>query len=135
MVQVILLVWERLDSICAERLTPVLLSTARHLPRLGVLRLSSEVEEQWGHMSRATVARLLNKHRSRKRRLPQKGPQRANQLKREVPMKRIAWDTADAGHFEVDLVSPYLMEKTVVEGAGSSSISGPSAPHHRRTCT
>lgn len=103
-VPVILLVWESLDYICAERLTPVLLSTARHLQRLGVLRLTGGVEEQLGHISRATVARILSKHRSRKQRLPQKGPQRANQLKREVPMKRIPWNTVEAGHFEVDLV-------------------------------
>ncbi len=32
------------------------------------------------------------------------GTQRANQLKRAVPMKRIAWDTVEAGHFEVELV-------------------------------
>src|ERR1700721_1573862 len=37
--QVIICVWESLDYICAERLTPVLLSTARHLQRFGVLRL------------------------------------------------------------------------------------------------
>jgi len=103
-VQVILLIWETLDYICAERLTPVLLSTARHLHRLKVLRLTAEGEDQLSHISRATVARILSKYRSRTRRLPQKGPQRANQLKREVPMKRIAWDTVEAGHFEVDLV-------------------------------
>lgn len=44
--QVILLVWESLDSVCAERLTPVLLSTAQHLARFGSVRLSSEVEQQ-----------------------------------------------------------------------------------------
>jgi hypothetical protein len=102
--QVILVLWETLDYICAERLTPVLLLTARHLRRLDMLRLTAEVEEQLRRISRATVARILSKHRSRKRRLPQKGPQRANQLKREVPMKRIAWDSHEPGHFEVDLV-------------------------------
>jgi hypothetical protein len=33
--QVILLVWESLDYVCAERLTPVLLATAQHLARFG----------------------------------------------------------------------------------------------------
>lgn len=103
--QLILLVWESLDYICAERLTPVLLSTARHLQRFGVLPLTGEVESQLSSISRATVARILSKHRSRQQRLPQKGQQRANQLKREIPTKRIAWDTSEPGHFEVDLVS------------------------------
>lgn len=102
--QVIICVWESLDYICAERLTPVLVPTARQLQRFGVLRLEAEVEEQLGRISRATVARLLSKHRSSQRRLPRKGPQRANQVSREVPMKRIPWDTTEPGHFEVDLV-------------------------------
>ena len=44
--QVILVVWESLDYVCAERLTPVLLATAQHLARFGSVHLSHEVEEQ-----------------------------------------------------------------------------------------
>jgi hypothetical protein len=102
--QVILVVWESLDYVCAERLTPVLLETAQHLARFGSVRLTSEVEQHLGQISEATVTRLLRKHRSCKQRLPRKGPERANQLRKEVPMKRIPWDTSEPGHFEVDLV-------------------------------
>lgn len=102
--QVILAVWESLDYVCAERLTPVLLSTAQHLARFGSVHLSHEVEEQLGQISEATVTRLLRRHRSRKQRLPQKGPERANQVRKPVPMKRIPWQTREPGHFEVDLV-------------------------------
>lgn len=102
--QVILLVWESLDYVCAERLTPVLLSTAQHLARFGSVRLSREVEQQLGQISEATVTRLLRKHRHRKQHLPRKGPERANQVRKEIPMKRIAWDISEPGHFEVDVV-------------------------------
>jgi len=102
--QVILVVWESLDYVCAERLTPVLLATAQHLAGFSSLSLSHEVQEQLGQISEATVTRLLRKHRSRKQPLPRKGPERANQLRKEVPTKRIAWDTTEPGHFEVDLV-------------------------------
>jgi hypothetical protein len=102
--QVILLVWESLDYVCAERLTPVLLPTARHLAHFGSVQLSSEIEPQLGQISEATVRRLLRKHRSHKQHLPRKGPERANQLRKEVPMKRIPWDTREPGHLEVDLV-------------------------------
>ena len=102
--QVILLVWESLDYVCAERLTPVLAQTARHLARFGSLRLTHEVEQQLGQISEATVTRLLRQHRSRKERLPRKGPERANQVRKEVPMKRIPWETTEPGHCEVDLV-------------------------------
>jgi hypothetical protein len=102
--QVILVVWESLDYVCAQGLTPLLLAMAQQLAGFGSVRLTSEVEQQLGQISEAPVRRLLRKQRSRKRRLPRKGPERANQGRKEVPLKRIAWETADAGHFEVDLV-------------------------------
>ena len=36
--------------------------------------------------------------------MPQKGPERANQALRTVPMTQIAWDIPEPGHFETDLV-------------------------------
>ena len=102
--EVILRVWESLDYICAQRLTPTLVKTAAHLATFGVVVLTAEVESQLARISVATVERLLRKHRSRKARLPRPGPRRANQVTKGVPMKRIAWDIREPGHFEVDLV-------------------------------
>lgn len=47
----------------------------------------------------------LTRYGSRKQRLPQKGPERANQVRKPVLMMRIPWETCDPGHFEVDVVS------------------------------
>jgi hypothetical protein len=80
--RVVLRVWESLDYVCAERLTPVLYSTAQHLARFGVLSLTPDLEKALQRISRASVERMLRKNRSRKARLPQKGPERANQLTR-----------------------------------------------------
>jgi len=102
--RVVLRVWESLDYICAERLTPSLLKTAQHLARFGVLSLTAAVEGQLATISCATVQRMLRKNRSRKTRLPRKGPERANQVTKGVPMGRIPWDMQQPGHFEVDLV-------------------------------
>jgi len=102
--EVILRVWESLDYICAQRLTPTLVKTAAHLATFGVVVLTAEVESQLARISVATVERLLRKHRSRKAGLPRPGPRRANQVTKGVPMKRIAWDIREPGHFEVDLV-------------------------------
>jgi hypothetical protein len=102
--RVVLQVWESLDYICAERLTPSLPSMAQHLAGFGVCRLTPEIEEQLATISCATVERMLRKNRSRKTRLPRKGPERANQVTKGVPMGRIPWDTQQPGHFEVDLV-------------------------------
>jgi hypothetical protein len=56
-------------------------------------------------MSLSTVHRLsADWQRDIPRRLPRGGPERANQVLREVPMKRLAWDESQPGHFEVDLV-------------------------------
>lgn len=102
--RVVLRVWESLDYICAERLTPSLLRTAKHLASFGSLVLTAEIESQLATISPATVQRLLRKNRARKARLPRTGPHRANQLTKGVPMGRIPWDTPDPGHFETDLV-------------------------------
>jgi hypothetical protein len=102
--QVIVRVWESRDYLCAERLTPGLLKMAQHLAGFEPLGLTSQVQEQLATISRATVARILRKYRSRVRRLPQKGAERANSATKGVPMGRIAWDMAEPGHFEVDLV-------------------------------
>jgi len=102
--EVIVHIWESLDYICAERLTPVLPTMAQHLARFGVLKLTEEIEEQLQTISRATVSRILRRVRSRHRRLPQKGAERANQVTKGVPMGRIAWQTSEPGHCEVDLV-------------------------------
>lgn len=102
--RVIVRVWESRDYICAERLTPGLLAMAQHLARFEPLGLTTQVERQLASISRATVARILRKYRSRVRRLPQKGAERANAATKGVPMGRIPWDTGEPGHFEVDLV-------------------------------
>jgi hypothetical protein len=104
--EVIVQVWESLDYICAERLTPVLLTTAHHLARFAVVKLSGEIEEQLQTISRATVSRILRRFRSRRRRLPQKGAERANQVTKGVPMGRLAWDLTEPG-----------------QGAGGSGVS------------
>jgi hypothetical protein len=102
--RVVLRVWESLDYVCAERLTPSLLRMAQHLAGFGVLSLSAAIEAQLSTISCATVQRLLRKNRARKTRLPRKGPERANQVTKGVPMGRIPWDIHEPGHFEVDLV-------------------------------
>jgi len=57
--QVLLVVWESLDYVCVELLTPVLLATAQHLARFPSVRLSSEVVQQLGQRSFATLTRRL----------------------------------------------------------------------------
>jgi hypothetical protein len=102
--RVVLRVWESLDYICAERLTPSLVRIARHLGGFGSLTLTAEVESQLATISPATVERILRKNRARKAGLPRSGPYRANQVTKGVPMGRIPWDTREPGHFETDLV-------------------------------
>jgi hypothetical protein len=101
---VIRVVWESEDYICAERLTPGLLPMAQHLARFGELRLNGQIERQLGQVSEATVQRLLRRFRQDTTRLPRRGPVPANRLAREIPMGRIPWETSEPGHFETDLV-------------------------------
>jgi len=101
---VIRVVWESLDYLCAERLTPALVPTAQHLAGFGELRLTAEVEQQLAQISRATVQRVLGRFRQDTPRLPRRGPEQANRVRQQVPMRRIPWDTTEPGHLETDLV-------------------------------
>lgn len=101
---VIRVVWESLDYIGAERLTPALLPMAEHLVQLDELHLSPEVAAHRGRISCSTVQRILTRLRQDTPRLPRRGPEQANKLRAAVPMERIPWNTAEPGYFEVDLV-------------------------------
>jgi transposase InsO family protein len=98
------LIWETLDYICAERLTPALLSTAHHLARHGELALSDEVLAQLDQISIATVQRRLSRFTQDTPRLPRKGLDRTNLIAKAIPMRTIPWNQTEPGHFEVDLV-------------------------------
>jgi hypothetical protein len=95
---------ESLDYVCAERLTPALEWMAEHLSSHDELETSPELLEQLGQISVSTVRRRMERLKQDQRQLPRKGPERANQATRGVPMKRIAWDEPEPGHFETDLV-------------------------------
>jgi len=95
---------ESLDYICPQRLTPNLVWMAEHLAAHGELRLSPGLLPQLDRISVSTVGRMLARVRQDQPRLPRKGPERANRATRGVPMKRIPWNEAQPGHFEVDLV-------------------------------
>jgi hypothetical protein len=97
-------VWESLDYVCAERLTPALLYTAQQLARWEELALTPEVEAALGAISRATVQRLLRRFQQDTPKLPRRKPQPPNHLSREVPMGRLSWETEVPGSFETDLV-------------------------------
>jgi hypothetical protein len=95
---------ESLDYICAERLTPNLAWTAEHLAAHGELETTPQLLEQLSQISVSSVRRRLARLQQDQPRLPRKGPERANQVTQDVPMKRIPWNEPEPGHFEVDLV-------------------------------
>ncbi len=101
---VVRVVWESLDYVCAERLTPALLPTAQQLARWEELVLTPAVEAPLRTISRATVQRLLQRFQQDTPRLPRRRPQPPNRLLREVPMERLPWTTRTPGSFETDLV-------------------------------
>jgi len=95
---------ESLDHICAERLKPALPDMAKHLAQFGEMQITPHLISQLEEIGVATVGRILRRVRQDTYRLPRKGPERANQLAREIPMGRLPWNESQPGHFEVDLV-------------------------------
>jgi len=101
----VLLIAESLDYPCAERLKPVLLSTAQHLEAHQEISLSPELSATLQRISIATVRRLIQRSGKDTRPLfPRPAPRPPNPVLREVPMRRIPWQETEPGHFEVDLV-------------------------------
>ena len=101
---VVRVVWESLDYVCAERLTPALVATAQQLALWEELMLTPAVEAQLGSISRATVQRLLQRFQQDTPKLPRHTPSPPNPLLRKVPMERLPWGTSVPGSFETDLV-------------------------------
>lgn len=97
-------IWESLDYICAERLTPALALTAQQLVAHGELVVPDAVLVQLHRISVASVQRRLTRFTQDTPRLPRRGPDQANRVARGIPVRTIAWDEASPGHFEVDLV-------------------------------
>jgi hypothetical protein len=95
---------ESTDYICAERLQPNLVWLAEHLGTHGEMAITPHLLSQLKRISISTVRRRLKRIHQDQPRLPRKGPGRANQVRREIPTRRIPWDEPEPGHFEVDLV-------------------------------
>ncbi len=101
---VIQVIWEALDYPCAERLHPVLLSTAENLARHGEIVLTPLIKHQLSKISRSTLARILARWQSPKRRLVRSRNSSLSRLRVEVPVRSYAWDEQRPGALEVDLV-------------------------------
>lgn len=97
---------QSLDYPCAERLRPNLVWMAGQLERYGEIQTSPEVLKKLEQISVSTLRRLLTPVERELARLAHRAPRPGvtNPLRRAVPMRRIEWDEAEPGHFEVDLV-------------------------------
>jgi hypothetical protein len=95
---------ESSDHICAERLQPNLEWLANHLCRHGELTLSEQLLTQLSRISVSTVKRILSRIQQDEPRLPRRKPSWGNALTKDIPMRQIAWNEPQPGHFEVDLV-------------------------------
>ena len=93
---------ESTDYVCAERLTPNLLTTAELLATHHEVTLTPTLAAQLATVSISTVRRHLPETPEPQRRRKPQPPQ--NRYQQQLPTRRIPRDTAMPGHFEVDLV-------------------------------
>ncbi len=97
---------EALDFPCAERLKPVLVSTAHQLAQHGHLSLSPHVLQQLHQVSVSTLRRIVGPVHQHLSRLSasRRPPRRRSALSRAVPTSIIPADTSTPGHLELDTV-------------------------------
>lgn len=95
-----------LDYPCAERLQPNLVWMVQQLGQHGELRVGQEILEKLARISISTLKRSLKRVGRSDPKLATQQPKRpqVSDLRKQYPMSKIAWDIAEAGHFEVDLV-------------------------------
>ena len=94
-----------MDYPCAERLHPVLLSTAGHLARHGELPLSDTIRQELSSVSGSTLARRIKTWRSPKPKKKTFSQSRAlSHLRSQVPIETCHWDEQNPGALEIDLV-------------------------------
>jgi len=95
-------IWEATDYVCPERLTPNLVELAEKLASHQELRLTPSLKQQLQQVSVATVRRHLPRiPLAHRRRQPRPA---LNQHQQNIPTRIIPRNTAQPGHFEVDLV-------------------------------
>ncbi len=105
--EVIVLIAGALDWICAERLKPALVETARQLIRFGEMQTSDEVMKKLQCISLSSLERSMTRVRHlRKNVLPRARRGRRPETAAEslIPVRVIPWDEPEPGHFEVDTV-------------------------------
>ncbi len=102
--QVLWVVAESHDYICAERLAPNLGAMAEELARHGEVTLTPRVRTQLAQMSVSSIYRHVQRLRHDDPRFVRHPPAALTEVARLIPMKRIAWDGKRPGHFEIDLV-------------------------------
>jgi hypothetical protein len=95
---------ETLDYICAERMKPYLVRTAQDLSAHGEWDVSPHLLGQLAQISISSVRRHLQRLRQDEPHLPRKGPERANQATKDVPMTRIPWNESSFGNWVANAV-------------------------------
>ena len=95
---------DTLDWICAERLKPVLCSTAVHLAKFDEMQVTERLLEQLATISVSTVRRILKRFTRPWPTIPQqrRGRPPDSVVQAMVPQGKIPWDEPE--HFEVDHV-------------------------------
>ncbi|WP_273368576.1 DDE-type integrase/transposase/recombinase [Alicyclobacillus herbarius] len=101
---VIQVVWEALDYPCAERLHPVLLSTAEQLAQHGEITLTEPVRQELAQISRATLARRIAAWQKPSARKFSTRSKPLSKLRSEIPVDTYHWDENRPGALEIDLV-------------------------------
>jgi hypothetical protein len=97
---------QALDYPCAERLQPVLVSTAQCLARHGHLELTAHVAQQLAQVSVSTVRRIVGPVRQQPARLAasRRPPRQRSAIAQAVPVDIISAHIATPGYLECDTV-------------------------------
>lgn len=101
---VLRIIYESYDGICAERLHPNLLALAEQLADHDEVVLTPPLQAQLQGVGLTTVRDRLRTFRQDEPWSPRRPPRRSNPYLQDIPMGPLPWDIDQPGYFEVDLV-------------------------------
>jgi len=112
-------IYESLDCICAERLTPNLVWMAQRLEAHHELETTPELLAQLEQVSISTVERHLDLIRQDQPRLLRQRPKPRNKLLQNIPMLCLPWNIAQPGHLDRlgSSLWPYSLRRVCVHPA------------------
>ena len=104
-IDALLLIWETLDNICAERVQPFISDMILKLTECGELNINQEVKEKLLKISLGQVKKIIGRAKTKSTIRIHGTTKPGTLLKHQIAIRYGKWEDVDPGFFEMDTVA------------------------------